>query len=118
MKSRLELDNWSSEDEKDKEQALLIVNDYYDKIRKKINNVVTLHIHVKRENENKSGRTNYTIISKFKSPGLFFEASARDWSFVPAVRDSLKTLQREIKKGLEKHSKSRSLQPDQSDTFD
>lgn len=101
--SYIQFDGWSQEEHGDRDAAFNLAVKTYLLLARKIKKNVSLHIHVKRNNPpKKDGRIRYSIATKINSPGIFLEAKTDDWSFIPAVRESLQVLEREVIKKLEK----------------
>jgi len=83
------------EDGIDKAQAFTEAIKTFSKLKKILKQETNLTIHIKKH-EVEGKRKKYSVHAKIRSPDHFFEASSIKWDFLQGVRDSLKTLEKNV----------------------
>ena len=90
--------------EQDKVQAL--ATEYYDKVKRLINNETFLHIHIKQYKKNASSTAKYSVHVRAESPTkAIFEAEKADWDLARTIHKVFDALITEINHHFHKQSK-------------
>lgn len=86
-------------DDKEKETANQLLNEYYPKIKIKLKNILSLKAHIK-EYHKEGKRKKYSIHVEAIAPAKIFEASAFDWDFARTLHKAMNKIMNEIEHRL------------------
>jgi len=85
-------------DEVDQASFTKMVEDYYDKYSTLLHKDIIMHLDFKEYKKDTGLRRQHEINCKVSSGGMTFVAVSKDWKFMQAMHDVLKTMHTEIVK--------------------
>jgi len=97
--------NMPSLDEVDLAKVNSTINSSYDRVKKVLGATYLLNVHFKQYKQ-EGGKTKHSIHVHASAPGMNFKAEAFSWNAITSLQDALGELEREIRKGLGKNTRS------------
>jgi predicted transcriptional regulator/ribosome-associated translation inhibitor RaiA len=97
--------NMPALDEIDLARVNSTINAAYDRVKKSLNTTYCLLVHFKQYKQ-EGGKTKHSIHIHASGPGMNFKAESYAWNVLTALQDALGELEREIRKGIGKKTKS------------
>lgn len=81
-------------DETEKSDLEKLSAEYYDKIKRALNNITSLKIHIKKHT--KGGKGKFSVHASANAPTKIFEASASDWDFARTLHMAFNEIEKQI----------------------
>ncbi|MFH1234394.1 MAG: CBS domain-containing protein [Candidatus Diapherotrites archaeon] len=97
--------NMPALDEVDLARVNSTINAAYDRVKRSLNTTYFLLVHFKQYKQ-AGGKTKHSIHVHASGPGMNFKAEAVSWNVITSLQDALGELEREIRKGIGRKSRS------------
>jgi predicted transcriptional regulator/ribosome-associated translation inhibitor RaiA len=97
--------NMPALDEVDLARVNSTIDAAYDRVKKSLNTTYFLLVHFKQYKQ-EGGKTKHSIHIHASGPGMNFKAESYSWNVLTALQDALGELEREIRKGIGKKTRS------------